>query len=338
MNLQRLSFSVVSIVGCCLVAQIGAAADIVPRGSEVVLVTRAEPSQTKPFTEGPACWEGHVYFSDVSSNRILRVRFGSSGTSTVKAQIFREPTGRANGLEFDAQGRLLACEGGGAGGNRRVTRTEASGSITVLAERYMGKRLNSPNDLAVDAQGRIYFTDPRYGDRSGLELDREAVYRIDPSGALTRVINDVQRPNGIAISPDQGTLYVVDNNPEKGGARKVYAYALGKDRSVGSRRLVHDFGTGRGGDGMCLDNRGSLYVSAGLNGSFSEAQDASVKAGIHIFSPKGKPLGFIPLPEDSVTNCTFGDSDLKTLYITAGTGLWRIRLNSQGVRPPAAAR
>ena len=206
----------------------------------------------------------------------------------------------------------------------------------MLAEKYQGKRLNSPNDLTVDAKGRIYFTDPRYGSREGLELDKESVYRIDPSGKLVRVIADVERPNGIAVSPDQKTLYVIDNNPSQGGSRKVYAYTLRPDGSVGSRRVLHDFGTGRGGDGMCLDRDGNAYIAAGLNGGFSPEQDSSVKAGVYILSPQGKSLGFIPVPEDSVTNCTFGGPELKTLYITAGTALWRIGLNARGPVPNSA--
>ena len=318
-------------MGCGLVSHAAAAPDIVPPGSKVELVARTQAAQATPFTEGPVYRDGHIYFTDTSNSRILRVRVDRQAALPLPLEIFREPTGRANGLEFDATGRLLACEGSGSGGNRRVTRTETSGALTVLAEKYEGKRLNSPNDLAVDAKGRIYFTDPRYGNREGLELDKESVYRIDPSGKLARIIADVERPNGIAVSPDQKTLYVVDNNPGRGGARKVYAYALRPDGSVGARRVLHDFGTGRGGDGMCLDRDGNAYITAGLNGGFSPEQDSSVKAGVFIVSPQGKALGFIPVPEDSVTNCTFGGPELKSLYITAGTALWRIGLNARGL-------
>jgi len=318
-------------IGCSLLSHAAAAPDVVPVGSKVELVAHTEAVQATPFTEGPAYRNGHIYFTDTSNSRILRVRVDRRAALPLPLEIFREPSGRANGLEFDAAGRLLACEGSGTAGGRRVTRTESSGALTVLAEKYEGKRLNSPNDLTVDANGRIYFTDPRYGNRDSLELDKESVYRIDPSGKLVRVIADVERPNGIAVSPDQKTLYVVDNNPSQGGARKVYAYVLRSDGSVGARRVLHDFGTGRGGDGMCLDRDGNAYVTAGLNGGFSPEQDSSVKAGVYIFSRQGKSLGFIPVPEDSVTNCTFGGPDLKTLYITAGTGLWRIGLNAQGL-------
>ena len=323
-------------IGCSLAANITAAPEIVPAGSKVELVARTQAAQATPFTEGPVYREGYLYFTDTSNSRILRVRVDRQAAVPLPLEIFREPSGSANGLEFDAAGRLLACEGSGGGGGRRVTRTESSGALTVLAERYEGMRLNSPNDLAVDAKGRIYFTDPRYGNRDGLELDKESVYRIDPSGKLARLIADVERPNGIAVSPDQKTLYVVDNNPGRGGARKVYAYVLRPDGSVGARRVLHDFGTGRGGDGMCLDRDGNAYITAGLNGGFSSEQDSSVKAGVYIVSPQGRALGFIPVPEDSVTNCTFGGPELKSLYVTAGTALWRIDLNARGLSSRSA--
>jgi len=222
------------------------------------------------------------------------------------------PAGRAAGLVFDLQGRLLAAEGNGDGGNRRVTRTENDGTITVLADRYHGKRLNSPNDLDIDAKGRIYFTDPRYLDRSDVEQDKDAVYRIDPDGTLTRIIDDVERPNGIAVSPDQKTLYVVDDNIVAGGSRKVYAYRLNPDGSVGARQVLHDFRTGRGGDGMTVDSDGNVYIAAGRTAPNLPDEDTSVKGGIYIFSPAGNQIDFIPVMVDLVTNVAFGDPDLKT--------------------------
>lgn len=301
-----------------LTAGIGAQAPIVPPQA------KPEAVSTVAFTEGPAYHiDGSVYFTDVSNNRIMRS--APSGSRRV-IEVYRHPANRANGLVFDLAGRLVACEGG----SRRVTRTEADGSITVLAASYQGKPFNSPNDIDIDAQGRLYFTDPRYGERTGMELDKEAVYRIDPDGKVTRVITDLERPNGLAVSPDQRTLYVVDNNNQAGGSRQIYAYVLRADGSTGQRRVVHDFGASRGGDGMCLDSRGNLYVTAGLNSPNPPAERGPAKAGVYIFSPTGKQLGFIPIPEDAVTNCTFGDPDLKTLYITAGKTLFRIRLNIAG--------
>jgi len=288
---------------------------------------KPEVASTVAFTEGPAYHaDGSVYFTDGSNDRIMRSAPGARPGSRRVVEVYRHPSGRANGLVFDLEGRLVACEGG----SRRVTRTERDGSITVLAGSYQSKPFNSPNDIDVDARGRLYFTDPRYGDRSGMELDKEAVYRIDPDGKVTRVIDDLERPNGIAISPDQKTLYVVDNNNGAGGSRKVYAYELRDDGSTGKRRVIHDFSLSRGGDGMCLDSRGNLYVTAGLNTPNPPAERGPAKAGVYIFSPAGKQIGFIPITEDVVTNCAFGDPDLKTLYITAGKTLFRIRLNIMG--------
>jgi gluconolactonase len=299
------------------------------QAQDAVVSPQAKPEvvSTVAFTEGPAYHaDGSVYFTDTSNDRIMRSAPGARPGARRVLEVYRHPSGRANGLVFDLAGRLIACEGG----SRRVTRTEPDGSITVLASSYQGKPFNSPNDIDVDAQGRLYFTDPRYGDRAGVELDREAVYRIDPDGKVTRVIDNLERPNGIAVAPDQKTLYVVDNNNEAGGSRKVYAYELRVDGSTGQRRVIHDFGTSRGGDGLCLDSRGNLYVTAGLNTPNPPAEGGPAKAGVYIFSPAGKQLGLIPIPEDAVTNCTFGDPDLKTLYITAGKTLFRIRLNTPG--------
>jgi gluconolactonase len=298
-------------------------------GQDPIVSPNAKPEivSTVAFTEGPVYHiDGSVYFTDTSNNRIMRSAPGAQAGSGRVIEVYRHPSGRANGLVFDLEGRLVACEGG----NRRVTRTEHDGSITVLAGSYQGKQFNSPNDIDVDVRGRLYFTDPRYGNRSGMELDKEAVYRIDPDGSITRVIDDLERPNGLAVSPDQTTLYVVDNNNGAKGSRKVYAYQLKPDGTAGNRRVIHDFGESRGGDGMCLDSKGNLYVTAGLNTPNPPAEGGPAKAGVYIFSPAGKQLGFIPIPEDMVTNCTFGDPDLKTLYITAGKTLFRIRLNITG--------
>lgn len=287
---------------------------------------KPEVAASVAFTESPVYHaDGSVYFSDGANDRIMRSAPGAQASSRRVLEVYRIPSGRANGLVFDLEGRLVACEGG----SRRVTRTEKDGRLTVLADSYQGQRFNSPNDIDLDARGRLYFTDPRYGDRSGMEMG-ECVYRIDPDGKVTRVIDDLERPNGIAVAADQKTLYVVDNNNGSRGSRKVYAYELKPDGSTGGRRVIHDFGTGRGGDGMCLDSQGNLYVAAGLNMPNPPAEGGPATAGVYIFSPAGKQVGFIPIPEDVVTNCTFGDPDLKTLYITAGKTLFRVRLNVTG--------
>jgi gluconolactonase len=299
------------------------------------------------FTEGPA-WHptGNVYFTDIANNRIMRRDPKGS------MHVHRTPSGRANGLLFDRQGRLLACEGGGEGGNRRVTRTELDGTITTLADRYKGKRLNSPNDLAIDSKGRIYFTDPRYGDRSDLELfdsegrDIEGVYRIDLDGTLTRIItHEVHRPNGILISADLKFLFVADNvndGPKRGvgGNRKLWRFALQADGAIdpASRKLLFDWGTERGPDGMAMDVKGRLFVTAGFNFPKLPAETADKHhAGVYVFSPDGNLLDTIPVPADMITNCTFGGNDLKTLFVTAGHKLWSIPVQDPGrlAWPPA---
>jgi gluconolactonase len=264
------------------------------------------------FTEGPAYGPDHcVYFTDIG-NRIMKF-----DPKTMKTVEFRNPSGRANGLEFDREGRLLACEGANKGGNRRVTRTERDGKITVLADKWMGKRFNSPNDLTVDAKGRVYFTDPRYVGDDPREIDTESVYRIDPDGNVTQIIADVHKPNGIIIAPDMKTLYLAENHPK--GDRLLLAYPLQEDGGVGTRKVLHDFAPDRGIDGMAIDKAGNLYATAGLGKT----------AGVSVFTPQGKKIGFIPTPE-TPTNCVFGGADRKMLYITAGRSLYRIRTNAEG--------
>lgn len=315
-----------------LAGGLAAGQEVVRPGAEL------KPEVRVAFVEGPAYHpNGNVFFSDVENNRILR--------RDVLGQLhtYRVPSGRANGLMFDAARRLLACEGAGEGGNRRVTRTEINGTITVLAARFKGKRFNSPNDLAMDSQGRIYFTDPRYGDRDGMEIfDKEGravegVYRIDADGRVEQIIvHEVDRPNGIAVSPGDRYLYVVDNNNSLAGANhKLWRFNLTGEGRIepDSQKLLHDFGAGRGGDGMCLDVQGRIYVAAGTNLANLPLETADNPAGIYVFTPGGQQVGFIPVPEDMVTNCTFGDPDLKTLYITAGHKLWSIPVTTPGYLP-----
>jgi len=284
------------------------------------------------FTEGPA-WhaDGSIYFSDIAGNRIMRLAPGAASADT-----FLQPSGRANGLMFDAAGQLIVCEGnerGGLGG-RRITRIDpVSRQRTVIADRYNGKRFNSPNDLCIDAKGRIYFTDPYYGpDRDQLEMDVEGVYRVDSDGGNpVRILDGAQiaRPNGIAISRDQKTLFVVDNHPLK-PVRKVYSFALDAGGLVtGLRTEIFDFGKGRGGDGMAIDSRDNIYVTAGANRRYTN-QNTDNPAGVYVFSRTGRHLGTIPVPEDMVTNCCFGGKDRRTLFITSGKTVWSIRSKIPG--------
>jgi gluconolactonase len=279
--------------------------------------------------EGPA-W--HPRLGVLTSGQGHVYQLDRTGTS----RVYRAGAG-TNGLLFDGQGRLLACEPR----LRRVTRTDPDGGLTVLTERYRGQRYNQPNDLTVDSRGRIYFSDPQYGDRHGMEMldDQgrtvEGVYRIDPDGTVTRVIGrELERPNGVLVSADDRFLYVADNNNNTvGGARKLWRLGLRQDGTVDftDRTLLYDWGTGRGPDGVKQDRQGRLYVAAGLtkpNPPFEPAGDK--KGGIYVLGPDGALLAFLPVPRDEVTNCAFGGDDLKTLYITAGGTLYSICTTTPG--------
>src|SRR5262245_6985491 len=267
--------------------------------------TVAVAGATVAFLEGPAAdAAGNVYFSDIAGNRILKM--DDKGNVTV----FRADSGRTNGNVFDARGQLISCEGGEQGqGRRRMVRTDMkTGAVTLLTDKYEGKRYNSPNDACVDTKGRVWFTDPRYGpDRSDLELDVEGVYRIDPDGKVHRALGQpaIQRPNGIAITPDAKTLYVIDSNPQPGGNRKIWA----DDGGLKKQRPVYDFGKGRGGDGLRLDRDGNLWVAAGISTRRSPGETLDVPPGVYVITPQGKLLGRIPVPEDLITNLAFGGPD-----------------------------
>jgi len=307
-------------------AEVGLPAGLVPADAQVGIAA------TVCFLEGPAFdGAGNLFFSDIAGNRILKM--DPSG----RISVFREDSGRTNGNTFDAQGRLLSCEGaefGSAEGRRRIVRTDLkTGKVEVLTERYEGKRYNSPNDICVDIHGRIWFTDPYYGpDRHILEMGHEAVYRIDPDGKVTRVLTQpaIQRPNGIAITPDAKTLYVVDSHPQPGGNRKIWAFHVEPDGSLSQQRLVYDFGRGRGGDGMRLDVQGNLWVCAGVMRPRGPGETDEVPPGVYVISPQGQLLGRIPIPEDLITNLAFGGPERKTLYVTAGKTIYRIPVNVSG--------
>ncbi|MCH8829745.1 MAG: SMP-30/gluconolactonase/LRE family protein, partial [Planctomycetes bacterium] len=299
------------------------------------------PAATTAFLEGPAAAaDGTVYFSDIANNRILSINSKDS-----RLRVFRTPSGRANGLVFDSKGHLLVCEGNEFGNNdgyRRITRYDLdSGKKTVLTECYVGRRYNAPNDIIARSNGQIFFTDPCYGDRSLMELDHESVYRIDEGGAVTRLISqpDIQRPNGIALSPDEKTLYLVDSNTTVGGNRKIWAFVLSKEGNISQQREVFDFAPGRGGDGMAVDQKGSLYIAAGINYPRGPYETGDTPAGIYVVTPQGECKGHIPIDEDLLSNVTFGGDDLKTLFITAGGTLWSIRTTTPGRLPwPKPAR
>ena len=253
------------------------------------------------FTEGPA-WSpmGFLIFSDIPNNKLLQFMPGE------RAGVFRENSNGANGNRFDAQGRLYTCESH----TRRVTRTDKKGKVEVLAERWQGKRLNAPNDLAIRKDGDVYFTDPAFGNQQDArELDFFGVYRISRKGELEVIAKPRGRPNGIALAPDGRTLYV-GNSDEK----NVRAYDLDKSGAASNERVLIS-GIEGVPDGICADEKGDLYVAANA---------------IEVYSPEGKPLGKIPV-EETPSNCTFGDPDLGSLYITARTSVYRVRLDVKGI-------
>jgi gluconolactonase len=282
------------------------------------------------FLEGPA-WHasGDLYFSDIAGNRILKL--APDGL----VSVFRADSGRTNGNTFDAEGRLISCEGSefGPGGRRRVVRTDlATGHVEVLTDRFEGKRYNSPNDVCVDTRGRVWFTDPYYWtDTASLELGHESVYSIDGTN-VRRVVTQpaIGRPNGLAMTPDDRTLYVIDSHPIAGGNRKIWAFDVSDSGELSGQRLVFDFGSGRGGDGMRLDREGNLWVAAGVLTVRGPHETTDVKTGVHVISPAGKLLGRIPIPEDVITNLAFAGPEMKTLYVTAGKTLFRIETSVSG--------
>ncbi len=255
------------------------------------------------FTEGPI-WshEGFLLFSDIPENKILRLVPGKP------VETFRQQSNGANGNAFDTQGRLYTCEGG----ERRVTRTDKKGKIEVLADKFEGKRLNSPNDIVVRRDGHVYFTDPAYGKSMDTrELDFYGVFHVMPKGQLELIAKPQGRPNGLALSPNGRILYV-DNSDE----RNVRAYDLDRNGKATNERVLISNIDG-GPDGMKVDEKGNLYLAAKT---------------LAIYSPDGKPLKQIELAEVP-SNCAFGDPDLQSLYITARTSLYRVRLNVKGSLP-----
>lgn len=321
---------------------------IVPKGAEWEHLYTRHDDVKGGLTEGAAVApDGSIYFTDIRTgkdkSRILRYDPKRKLTS-----VFTEDSGHANGLIFDADGHLIACEGSDLGG-RCVSKWDVkTGKKTVLADKYMGKKFNAPNDVAIDLKGRIYFTDPRYLGDEKRELEHRAVYRIEKDGSVVEITHDCAKPNGIAFSPDMKTLYVADHDngtdkigstatPPKPGPMKIYAYPLDDDGKVkGEKKTLVDYGTEAGCDGMCVDSRGNIYLTVrGLK-----------RPGVQVINPEGKEVAFIPTgpaqpgvkePKGLPSNCDFGIGDEKNvLYVTIDTSLYRIKLNAEGYHIPWA--
>jgi len=249
------------------------------------------------FTEGPAAdARGNVFFTDIPNNRIHE--WSQDG----KLSTFRENSGGANGLYFDEEGHLLACEGGG----RRLVSIDPKGEARVLADKYQGKKFNSLNDLWIDPKGGIYFTDPRYGNRDGMEQNGEHAYYLAPDRKkLIRVIDDMVRPNGVIGTPDGKTLYVTDN-----GGGKTFAYKIEQDGTLSGKKLIAP----EGSDGMTIDNEGNIYLTTRV---------------VAVYNKNGEKIEEIKVPEGP-SNVTFGGSDNQTLFITARTSLYSVKMRVKG--------
>lgn len=286
------------------------------------LQTLAKVEDAKVFTEGPCCDRaGNVYFTNTAASKILK-------WDGQTLSVFRADQNAANGLLFDPQGRLVACEGGSG----RVTRTDMkTGQVSVLVDQYQGHSLGGPNDLCFDQQGRIYFTS-RIGEKDTAAKNVHSVYRIDPDGRVTRVLAapDIHMPNGLATSPDDKTLYLIEAAPQADRNRCILAYDLSADGTPSNSRRLIDFYPGRSGDGMAIDAEGNLYVAAGLHKTRGTSESLDTRPGIHVISPQGKLLAYVETPEDTITNCRFGGADLKTLYITCGTRLMSLKTTIPG--------
>ncbi|AKT41742.1 SMP-30/gluconolactonase/LRE family protein [Chondromyces crocatus] len=258
-------------------------------------------SQGHSFTEG-TCWfpaESVLRFTDIPNSRIHQVSAGGDVT------VWREPSGQTNGLALTPNGEVIACEHA----NRRVTRTLADGTVEVVAERYQNNRFNSPNDAIVRSDGTIYFTDPTYGlGGAPQEINFRGVFRVALDGTVSVVSNAFTQPNGIALSPDEKTLYVTDSQ-----IGELHRFPVEEDGSTGPGERMLDGIAGP--DGMAVDDGGNLYLTTGN--------------GVLVLQADGTTWGTIPVPQQP-SNCAFGDADRRTLYISARTSVYKVRLGIPG--------
>ncbi|HET7714460.1 MAG TPA: SMP-30/gluconolactonase/LRE family protein [Bauldia sp.] len=268
------------------------------------------------WAEGPVWFAdlGILLVSDVPSEQILRFVDGQPPT------VFRAPSGNANGNTRDRQGRLITCESG----NRRVVRTELDGRQTVLADSHDGKRLNSPNDIVVRSDDSVWFTDPDYGilsdytgNRAHSELGRRCVFRIDPRSGTTVATDELDKPNGLAFSPDERILYVADSGAthDPGGPHEIVAFDVSADGTLSRRRTFAVIDPGVP-DGFRVDVDGNIWTSAA--------------DGVHCFTPDGELIGKILVPE-TVTNLTFGGPKRNRLFITAASSLYSVHVGTRGL-------
>lgn len=270
------------------------------------------------FTEGPV-WDGEgVLFTDIPNDRVMRYV-----PETGECAVYRDGTSAANGLKLSPEGDLYACEMRG----RRVARYDRGGAAATVVDEFEGQPFNSPNDLAFDSRGRLWFSDPFYEtawlDDHELHLGHRSVYRVDPAdpASLVRMTRDTTNPNGLLVSPDDGRLYVAQSDYD--GASELRAYPIEGDE-LGEPEVLYDFYPHRGIDGMCLDEDGCVVATAG-----SDAGGPGPK--VYVFAPDGRVLETHGTDDPKPTNCAFGDDDLRTLYLTGSEGyLYRARTDRVG--------
>jgi gluconolactonase len=298
------------------------------------------------LTEGVAIApDGMVYFSDitftwVNKEKKLPLEAGhiwKYNPKTGKTAIFRSPSGMSNGIKFDADGNMIVAEGADYGGRRVIKTDMKTGKSYIIAGLFEGRPFNAPNDITIDEKGRIYFSDPRYLGHEPVEQPVQAVYRIDLDGSIHRIVTDAGKPNGVLVSPDQKTLYVVSNDngtwgigrvpkdaPLLKGRMALLAYDLASDGTARFRKVLVDYAPEDGPDGLVCDVDGNLYVTV----------RAASRPGVGIYDPEGKEIAFIKT--ELPTNVGFGRGpDANLLYITAGHSLYRIRLNKEGYQLPS---
>mgnify|MGYP000022815651 FL=1 len=287
--------------------------------------------------EGPTMGpDGTLYFSDIIFTQLKGMKAGiiwNYNPQTGKTEVFRSPSGMANGLAFDVDGNLISCEGADFGGRRIIKTDMKDGKSTIVAGLFNDRPFNAPNDLVIDNKGRIYFTDPRYFGKEPIEQPVDGVYRIDIDGTVHLIIANASKPNGIAISPDYKTLYVANYfigasnflpegfkgpTSEKSGA--ILEYTLLPDGSVQFKGILINL-MNNGPDGIKVDSEGNIYIA--------------VKGNIVVYSPKGKQLEEIEVPNKSATNLCFGRGSFsKTLFITSSKILYTIEVKKEGFHIP----
>jgi gluconolactonase len=311
---------------------------VLPAGAKLDRVFDGACRLTEGVATNP---DGTVYFSDITFTKFCKDPSGTYPEAgniwkydpkTKQATIFRSPSGMSNGMKFDAQGNLIIAEGADFGGRMLVKTDMKTGKSYILTGLYNGRPYNALNDLTIDEKGRVYFTDPRYLGWEPVNQPVQAVYRLDPDGKVTRLITDADKPNGMQVSPDQRTLYVLahDNGAydflEQGetsqkGLMACLGYDLSPEGTVSNRRMLIDWLPNDGGDGMTVDVDGNLYI----------AVRSEAAPGVHVYTPQGKELAYISTGKELPTNVAFGyGDDGNLLYLASGKSLYTIRLVKKG--------